>query len=600
MPGEPIKAALNPRICFRLLGAWQFLLLAAVPVAILTAATGIDFVRPIHGLIYLFMAGIVFARPEQDLSTISVSLGRQVGGLFGALALLAFVRIWSAGPTWLDGVVLLGAAALVLSATSSTGMPRLARKFLQFGLVLQAAWTIAILYDPFYWRPRHSYLVNLYEFLFLAACLLALILDLMSRSAPLARQDQVRVMREATNSAEAIHAAHLAYACRLLAQARFGGNRAASVFDNILRTSGPWSLAETCRWSFRLGPSIRRRVGKSLARQAAEQIGLAYRHGIPAKYYYVFELFRPDLMRRAGDYLQRGETKYVVYKMLRGKTETRIKDKLAFARRCAERGVRAVPVILTAENGIVDFGRGETGRLPSIDLFVKPQKASGGRGAEKWQALPEGRFRSHDGRLMDEVKLIESIADGSRAAGLIVQPLLVNHPDLTEVNCGTLATVRLVTLRNETGGYEAVCAAFRMPRHAGMAVDNFHAGGIAASVDLATGELGQATDLGIRGDSQWYANHPVGGTQIAGRKLPFWTETKALAQSAHAEFPAFPIIGWDIGILSDGPCIVEANSAPDLDIIQRTALMPLGRARLGALLAWHLRQAPPSQLLGEI
>ena len=39
---------------------------------------------------------------------------------------------------------------------------------------------------------------------------------------------------------------------------------------------------------------------------------------------------------------------------------------------------------------------------------------------------------------------------------------------------------------------------------------------------------------------------------------------------------------------SDGPCIIEANGAPDLDIIQRTMRAPLGTGELGRLMAYHL------------
>ena len=41
-----------------------------------------------------------------------------------------------------------------------------------------------------------------------------------------------------------------------------------------------------------------------------------------------------------------------------------------------------------------------------------------------------------------------------------------------------------------------------------------------------------------------------------------------------------------------GPELVEGNGAPDLDIIQRTHREPIGNARLGELLAFHLRERP--------
>jgi hypothetical protein len=62
-------------------------------------------------------------------------------------------------------------------------------------------------------------------------------------------------------------------------------------------------------------------------------------------------------------------------------------------------------------------------------------------------------------------------------------------------------------------------------------------------------------------------------------------------QRAHAAFSDRIVIGWDVALLKDGLQVVEGNGAPDLDIIQRTHREPLGNARLGQLLAFHLEQA---------
>ena len=58
----------------------------------------------------------------------------------------------------------------------------------------------------------------------------------------------------------------------------------------------------------------------------------------------------------------------------------------------------------------------------------------------------------------------------------------------------------------------------------------------------------------------------ISGGTIAGRKLLYWSETIDLVQRAHAAFPDRVIIGWDVAILADGPCLVEGNGGPDLDI----------------------------------
>ena len=156
----------------------------------------------------------------------------------------------------------------------------------------------------------------------------------------------------------------------------------------------------------------------------------------------------------------------------------------------------------------------------------------------------------------------------------------------------------MVTIRNEIGAYEATHAVFRMPKGPGAKVDNFHAGGLAAKVDIETGELGPGSDIGLRPDATWHATHPDSGAPLEGRKLPFWKETLDLARRAHAALPEWAVIGWDIAIVEDGPVVIEGNSGADLDIVQRSHREPMGDSRFGELLAHHLREreraAPPA------
>jgi hypothetical protein len=122
------------------------------------------------------------------------------------------------------------------------------------------------------------------------------------------------------------------------------------------------------------------------------------------------------------------------------------------------------------------------------------------------------------------------------------------------------------------------------------AVDNLHAGGIASIVDLKSGRLGPASDLGVGPNFVWHDRHPLSGKPITGRELPFWKEAMELAVGAHDAFSEWVVIGWDIAILADGPCLIEGNKGPDVDIIQRCGRGPIGDGRFGALLAYNLER----------
>jgi hypothetical protein len=350
-----------------------------------------------------------------------------------------------------------------------------------------------------------------------------------------------------------------------------------------------WALLESLRFSLKLGARVRRETGKGRLRQFNEQMALARRHLIPPAAYYMFELYRDAHRRRADEYLLRAETKGGAFFLLRPEKyepgrRRPFRDKASFAAECAAVGLRAAPVLARFGKGKVKTGQRKA--LAPDDLFVKPAKGKGGRGAECWRY--ENAHWRHGGVSLDEAGLMAHLADRSRRGALLLQPRLVNHPDFADINLGTLSTFRVVTALDEQERPELIGAVLRMPSRADSAVDNFHAGGIAAPVDPATGRLGAASDMGLKPSTRWHDVHPVTGGRIAGRIVPYWPEVMELVAQAHAKLGERVVIGWDVAVLADGPAIVEANGLPDQDILQRIHKAPLGAARLGQLLAHHL------------
>jgi hypothetical protein len=350
-----------------------------------------------------------------------------------------------------------------------------------------------------------------------------------------------------------------------------------------------WAVLEAFRFSLQLGSRVQVETGKSRVRQFGEQIALAWRQLIPPAAYYMFELYLDAHRARADEYLLRAETKGGAFFLLRPldfdpNRRRPFRDKAVFAAECAAVGLRAAPVLARFKKGKQKALA--AGVLPPVDLFVKPSEGKGGRGAECWRY--ENAHWQHGRLLLDEAGLMAHLVDRSRAGGLLLQPRLVNHPDLADINLGTLSTMRMVTALDEQERPELIGAVLRMPSRTDSAVDNFHAGGIAAPVDVATGRLGAASDMGLKRTTRWHDVHPVTGGRIDGRFLPYWPEAKTLAIEAHAKLGERVVIGWDVAVLADGPMIIEANGLPDQDILQRIHKAPLGEARLGQLLAHHL------------
>jgi hypothetical protein len=344
------------------------------------------------------------------------------------------------------------------------------------------------------------------------------------------------------------------------------------------------------------GARVRRDHGVSIPRQVAGQLGLVMRYAIPPRWYYVFELHDAERRHRALEYLYRFETKSALYDLLRrylssAETSGALSDKAAFALRCRDHGVEAVAALGTVDACGVLRLDGWTDELPPRDLFFKPLRGAGGRGAARWLYRGEGWYVDRAGRPITQAELLRHLLALGAREPHVVRAFVRNHHEVAELSPGALSTVRILTCIDESGRPEVTHAVLRMARDDSVVVDNFHAGGLAAAVDIETGVLGQASDMGLRSDSRWHDVHPATGAQIFGRKLPRWNEVMMLACRAHTAFSDQCAIGWDVAILEDGVSLVEGNKGPDLDIIQRICREPVGNSRFGDLMVHHIERA---------
>jgi hypothetical protein len=341
---------------------------------------------------------------------------------------------------------------------------------------------------------------------------------------------------------------------------------------------------------------VRRETGVGLLRQLAQQFQMAAAHGILPPWYYMFELYGDAHRKQAASYLHRCELKGGLYKALRrkdvGVPQNAVSNKVLFADWCERNGLPHPPLFLVFHEGRLTWAADAERLLPHCDLFGKPLNGRGGHGAERWDCVGDGLYRNVAGQTLTTEALVARFAARSREKGYLVQPRKVNHPALADLSNGALVTIRVMTLRDEKGGFEPTEAAIRMARGSNRTVDNFHAGGIAAPVDLASGVVGRATDMGLRPQSRWHDVHPDSGAPIAGRVIPQWQEILALAVRAHGVFRDRVAVGWDIALLPDGPYLIEGNGSPDADILQRLLRQGLGSRRSGELLAFHIRATP--------
>ncbi|AHK80692.1 hypothetical protein M911_08885 [Ectothiorhodospira haloalkaliphila] len=346
----------------------------------------------------------------------------------------------------------------------------------------------------------------------------------------------------------------------------------------------------------RFGNKTKLVYGIPLITQYRQLLMLRWRSGIRPDQYYKFHLFRPDRLDLAQDFLKDiGPMLQVIHRHAPRTQDAQIfSNKGAFEHWCAENNIPTVTNILKINEGKIISGT--AGALPPSDLFIKPANWIQGRGASLWrydQESTEQYYNGNSGSVLTPEELEEFACQTSLESGrpYIVQKVLTNHSGLRKLTNGCLATVRFMTVRGSNTSAQPLMAALRMPT-GGAVVDNFDRGGIAAPIDLATGVCGPGIQKKGALPPDVLDTHPDTGSTISGFHLPYWAECRALTCRAHNLIEApVPVIGWDVGILDDGPILIEANHLPCDNLAQMPGGFPLGKSLFAEVVHDRLRSS---------
>ena len=184
------------------------------------------------------------------------------------------------------------------------------------------------------------------------------------------------------------------------------------------------------------------------------------------------------------------------------------------------------------------------------DFLVKPLAKTQGEGIHKLHLSddPAQRRSAYDELMQEDESIIEEYITQHEAVAAFCP---------TSVN-----TLRITTLYKD-GVCHFLYSVFRMGR--GAVVDNFHAGGIAASVDPATGiVLTDAADL----SSNTFAVHPTSGLTIKGFQIPHWDQILDTCRKAAPVVKEVQLVGWDFAITPDGVDLIEGNPGASYVVAQ--------------------------------
>ncbi len=265
-----------------------------------------------------------------------------------------------------------------------------------------------------------------------------------------------------------------------------------------------------------------------------------------------------------------------------------LEDKIRFTDRALKCCVRTVPVLAVWNNG-QEISRTDSAAR-NQDLFAKRSLTYSSTG------IFGLRYNSNTGKHHDDASsksgpLPELLSSISRGTTLMVQPWLKNHPDLNGFSVSALCNYRIVSGRHPDGRVEILLAALRFPLKSQLTCAE-HDTTLCAAVNLINGRL-HAAESKHPGLSR-LTRHPVSGQIIEDFLVPRWTEMVADVIAAHAHWPEFPFIGWDVSDTSDGIFFLEGSCLWGGFLAQMSGSRPLGLTPFATIYQANLaqREAP--------
>lgn len=192
-------------------------------------------------------------------------------------------------------------------------------------------------------------------------------------------------------------------------------------------------------------------------------------------------------------------------------------------------------------------------------LFGKPQSYSGSFGSALLDRIEDGQVVLGNGQRVDLDAFCAEI-EREYGEGYLFQTALQQHPDITAMIGNAVGTLRVVTVREETMPH-VLYALWKIPSPRAMSDNFWQSGSMIAPLDKETGTVGRCR-IGTGPDATDIEQHPVSGVTFEGFRIPHWEEACRMASEAHALFPEFGVIGWDVCITPDGPALIECNDNP--------------------------------------
>jgi hypothetical protein len=242
-------------------------------------------------------------------------------------------------------------------------------------------------------------------------------------------------------------------------------------------------------------------------------------------------------------------------------------------------------VVALVTKGKIEFMEPYDDFLES-DYFLKPNNGFGGADCFRIKYLGDLLYEMEPlGLVLNKTNLKKYLKALSVKNDFIIQPVLLNHPDVLVLSNGSLVTSRIVTYLDKHDEVQLLFGQLYMPVEDSL-TSNTNA--IGCALDRETGILSSAINLSDPFKKIDF--HPDGRGKITATVLPFWPEAIDLCKKTHNELRELPIIGWDIAFTPEGPFLIEGNLIWDVENWQLTHQDSFEIDGYLKILEWHLKQ----------
>ena len=161
----------------------------------------------------------------------------------------------------------------------------------------------------------------------------------------------------------------------------------------------------------------------------------------------------------------------------------------------------------------------------SEGVYIKRDGSTRGRGVAKVQCKDLGE------------DLLREIGN------CVIQSAIIQHPFFDQIITGSVATVRVTTVKNGDGRVGVRASYLRLGRKNTAWVMS------ANSVRVAVvGDDGELDSCGYTQDWRQWLCHPDTGFSFSGHCLPNFSKVAETCVALHERVPHFTIIGWDVSV----------------------------------------------------